>query len=43
MTESHPLDLLIRKSDGVLFQENFREQVGMTPDCSWLEEKINCE
>lgn len=42
MTTCYPLDLVIRKSVGDLFQEIFRGQVGVTPDCSWLE-KINRE
>lgn len=43
MTENCPLDLVIRKLMGVLFQENFREQIRMAPDCSWFKEKINYE
>lgn len=42
MTKSHPLNLIIRKSVEDLFQENFRGEGGVIPDCSWLG-KINCE
>lgn len=37
MAKSRPLDLIIRKSVGHLFQENFREGV-VTLDCLWLRE-----